>query len=66
MNVIYKFNNGNGATICNECRTIIATGKRVERFYCDKCQSKLDEALVKQYYEIMDKEVHQNGENLNK
>ena len=65
MNVIYKFNNGNGATLCNECRTIIATGKKVERFYCDKCQSKLNDALVK-YYEIMDKEVHQNRGNLNK
>ncbi len=54
MNVIYKFNNSNGATICNECRTIIAIGKRVERFYCDKCQSKLNEALIN-HYEIMNK-----------
>ena len=65
MNVIYKFNNGQGATICNECRTIIVTGKRVERFYCDKCQSKLNEDLTN-FYEIMDKEVHQNRGNLNK
>ena len=65
MKVIYKYNSGIGGTICNKCRTIIATGKKVERFYCDKCQSKLNDTLVK-YYEIMDKEVHQNRGNLNK
>ena len=65
MNIIYKFNNGNGATICNECRTIISTGKRVERFYCDKCQSKLNETLTN-FYEVIEKEVHQNRGNLNK
>ena len=65
MNVIYKYNSGVGATICNECRTIIATGKRVERFYCDKCQGKINETLVK-YYEIIDKEVHNDKNNLNK
>ena len=65
MNVIYKFNNGQGATICNECKTIIDTGKKVERFYCNKCQGKLNESLVK-HYEIMGKEVHQNKGNLNK
>ena len=64
MNVIYKFNNGNGATICNECRTIIATGKRVERFYCDKCQERINS--MEAYYKIIDKEVHFNRENLNK
>lgn len=65
MKVIYKYNSGIGGTICNECRTIISTGKRVERFYCDKCQNKLDDILVK-YYEVMDKEVHTNKGNLNK
>jgi len=65
MNVIYKFNNGNGATLCNECRTIIATGKKVERFYCDKCQEKINDSLVK-FFEIMNKEVHNNKANLNK
>ena len=65
MDVIYKFNNGNGATICNECRTIIATGKRVERFYCDKCQEKINDTLTN-FYEIMNKEIHNNRGNLNK
>lgn len=65
MNVIYKSNNGEGATLCNDCRTIISIGKRVERFYCDKCQEKLNDSLVK-FFEIMDKEVHYNKANLNK
>jgi len=35
---IYKFNNGNGAMLCNFCRTIISTGKATEELYCDKCK----------------------------
>lgn len=34
---IFKFNNGNGAMLCNKCRTIISTGQKTEQLYCDKC-----------------------------
>lgn len=64
MEVIYKFNSGMGATLCNKCSKIISTGKKVNRFYCDSCQKGVDE--VKAYYEQMDKEVHFNRGNLNK
>lgn len=64
MEVIYKFNSGMGATLCNKCSKIISTGKKVDRFYCDSCQKGVDE--VKAYYEQMDKEVHFNRGNLNK
>ena len=64
MGVIYKFNNGQGATLCNKCRTIISTGKKVDRLYCDSCQKGVDE--VKAYYEKIEKEVHFNRGNLNK
>jgi hypothetical protein len=57
---IYKFNNGNGAMLCNECRTIISTGPKTEELYCKDCKS------VKDYYKQMDKEVHQDRNNLNK
>ena len=40
MEPIYKYNNGNGAMICNVCRTIISTGPKTEELYCEKCKPK--------------------------
>ena len=60
INPIYKFNNGNGAMICNECRTIISTGLQTKELYCKECKS------IKDFYNQMDKEVHQTQNNLNK
>ena len=37
MKPIYKFNNGNGTTLCHLCRTIITTGKMTNDLYCDRC-----------------------------
>lgn len=37
MKPIYKFNNGRGATLCHQCRTIISTGKPTEDLYCSQC-----------------------------
>ena len=37
MKPLYKFNNGNGATLCHLCRTIITTGKMTPDLYCDRC-----------------------------
>ena len=39
MKPIHKFNNGNGATLCHLCKTIITVGLTNE-IYCDKCKSK--------------------------
>ncbi len=35
-----KFNNGNGALLCNGCRVILAYGfEHIDKeHYCDKCQ----------------------------
>lgn len=41
MKPIYKFNNGNGAMLCNKCRTIISTGPKTDKLHCDKCKSEL-------------------------
>lgn len=35
---IYKFNNGNGAMLCNKCSRIISTGPKTDVLYCDKCK----------------------------
>jgi hypothetical protein len=60
---IYKFNNGRGAMLCNDCKTIISTGPKTEELYCEKCK---EEKIVQDYYKQMDKEVHSNRGNLNK
>ena len=39
MKPIHKFNNGNGAMLCNVCRTIISVGKPTNVLLCDKCLS---------------------------
>ena len=49
---IHKFNNGRGAMLCNNCRTIISTGPATKELYCEKCKG--------------EKEVHFNRGNLNK
>ena len=35
---IHKFNNGNGATLCNCCRVIISTGKPTDEVLCEQCE----------------------------
>lgn len=39
MKPIHKFNNGNGATLCLLCSTIIITGKLTNDLYCSRCFS---------------------------
>lgn len=70
---IHKFNNGNEATICNYCRTIISIGKFTNDLYCNQCLNrikivKLEEEFntLKKFHEQINKEVHQNNNNLNK
>ena len=66
---IHKFNNGMGATLCHCCSKIINKGF-TKALYCDEiCEQKYHVKAnweIEQYYEQMDKEVHQNRNNLNK
>jgi hypothetical protein len=41
---IHKFNNGTGATLCNECSVIISTGM-TDDLFCDSCIDKIQEKL---------------------
>jgi hypothetical protein len=50
MKPIHKFNNGNGAMICNNCRTIISTGPKTDDLLCEKCSAN------KRYYVLMEYE----------
>jgi hypothetical protein len=38
---IHKFNNGRGAMLCNNCRTIISTGPATKELYCEKCEKEV-------------------------
>jgi len=62
MEPIHKFNNGRGAMLCNDCRTIISTGPATKELFCEKCKGV---RIVQAYYDQMEKEVHQNNSNLN-
>lgn len=42
MKPIHKYNNGNGAMICNKCRTIISTGPKTDEVLCKKCKENYD------------------------
>lgn len=53
MKPIYKFNNGNGATLCCSCRTIISTGKPVKQLLCLKCQEKALDLLKEADYALV-------------
>lgn len=74
MKPIHKFNNGNGATICCQCRATISIGF-TDDLYCKECNKHRKELLQEimredeelgLYVEEMEKEVHQNRSNLNK
>jgi hypothetical protein len=39
MKPIHKLNNGNGATLCHQCRTIINTGRTEDLFCSDICKN---------------------------
>ena len=74
MKPIHKFNNGRGATLCNQCSVIITTGL-TDDLYCKECNDHRKKLLIEimkededlgLYIEQMEKEVHQNRGNLNK
>jgi hypothetical protein len=41
----HKFNNGSGATLCNNCNAIINTGL-TEDLYCMECEALVQTGLV--------------------
>jgi hypothetical protein len=48
MKPLYKYNNGNGAMICNKCRTIISTGPKTDELLCEECSKN------RRYYVLME------------
>ena len=48
MKPIHKYNNGNGAIICNGCRTIISIGPKTEELLCEGCSKN------RRYYVLME------------
>jgi tRNA(Ile2) C34 agmatinyltransferase TiaS len=40
MKPIHKLNNGQGATLCNQCSVIISLG-HTEDLYCKECKEQL-------------------------
>lgn len=38
--LIFKFNGGNGAVLCNNCKTIILTGNKIPRQFWDAATNK--------------------------
>jgi len=49
MKPIHKFNNGNGAMICNNCRTIISTGPKTDELLCKKCSTNKRHYVLMEY-----------------
>ena len=74
MKPIHKYNNGNGATLCNQCSRIVSIGI-TDDLYCNSCnehRKKILTQIIEEdetlglYIEQMEKEVHNNRSNLNK
>lgn len=71
---IHKFNNGNGATLCHTCTTIINIGF-TEELFCEDCnRSRMDilEAKIMTYKKLSDNmfdylnELHSSKDDLHK
>lgn len=45
MEAIHKFNNGNGATLCNTCHVIIETGL-TDALLCDECNITYNRLMI--------------------
>ena len=48
MKPIHKFNNGQGATLCNQCNCIISIGFTKD-IYCKECKDHRKELLQEDY-----------------
>lgn len=64
MNIIHKYNGGNGATLCNVCRVIINTGFSNE-FYCEHHKKEIMEQIEinEQEFEELKKIYEKNVSN---
>ena len=51
MEPIHKFNNGDGATLCNICNTII-TPFLTDELYCDKHKNMDKDEIIKLVYNL--------------
>jgi transcription antitermination factor NusA-like protein len=45
MKPIHKFNNGRGATLCNQCSVIISVGL-TDDLYCEECNNHRKKLLI--------------------
>lgn len=57
---IFKYNNGNGALLCSNCRIIIKTGREISMYpqYCSNCLRLVNEAKI---YAKIDPSVNPNS-----
>jgi hypothetical protein len=53
MEPIHKFNNGDGATLCNICNTIITVGM-TDELYCDKHKNMDKDEIIAIQKELID------------
>jgi hypothetical protein len=51
MKPIHKFNNGNGATLCNQCSVIISVGL-TDDLYCKDCRKEMLQDIMKNDEEL--------------
>jgi len=49
MKPIHKFNNGIGAMLCNNCRTIISTGPATKELFCEKCKREKENSPIMEF-----------------
>jgi len=52
MKPIHKFNNGNGATLCNACHVIIETGL-TDALLCDECNITYNRLMIESTKEVL-------------
>lgn len=60
MKPIHKYNNGNGAMLCNGCRTIISTGPKTEEVLCEKCKGNI--TLKQKFFDVYTKYCKKSSE----
>jgi hypothetical protein len=58
---IHKLNNGNGATLCNHCSKIIATGFTDDLYCSQEYKLVREDGLTKQSKDVMWLEFDENG-----
>lgn len=65
MRPLHKFNNCDGATLCNNCRTIINIGF-TDALYCNKCKGYGKQAPIEGKEEVrergLDSDQHDKAE----